>query len=147
MGYFSLSSNLHPEVCYKFLSRFSCWAIAINLLTYVYTALWLNATTRKVFIIQSSCVNECFPHIIMSFMSNLWSHAFHWASNQRKKTTKTIKVIWTSHLFQFLNTCRYVFHTNFYHLELNMSCNVKTKFVFLFKDMKGMKVVMNGMSE
>ncbi len=28
-----------------------------------------------------------------------------------------------------------------------MSCNVKTKFVFLFKDVKGMKVVMNGTSE
>jgi hypothetical protein len=36
---------------------FSCWAIAINLLAYVYTALWFNATTRKVFIIQSSCAN------------------------------------------------------------------------------------------
>jgi hypothetical protein len=28
-----------------------------------------------------------------------------------------------------------------------MFCNIKTKFVFLFKDMKGMKVVMNGMNE
>jgi hypothetical protein len=36
---------------------FPCCAIAVNLFAYVYTALWLNATTRKVFIIQSPCVN------------------------------------------------------------------------------------------
>jgi len=36
---------------------FPCCTIAINLFTYVYTALWLNATTREVFIIQSPHAN------------------------------------------------------------------------------------------
>jgi len=37
--------------------RFPCCAIAANLLAYVYMALWLNATTRKMFIIQSPRAN------------------------------------------------------------------------------------------
>jgi len=42
---------------------FPCCAIAVNLLAYVYMALWLKATTRKMFIIQSPCANAKFPHV------------------------------------------------------------------------------------
>jgi hypothetical protein len=58
------------EFAIIFLSRFSCWAIAINLLTYVYTALWLNATTRNVFIVQSSRSNA--SHTSSCLLCQTW---------------------------------------------------------------------------
>jgi hypothetical protein len=66
---------------------FPCCAIVINLLAYVYIALWLNATTRQVFIIQSPRANA--SHISsriyvkpgMSQTPKLWFHVLERISN------------------------------------------------------------------
>jgi hypothetical protein len=59
--------ELATNFCQGWFPCWACWraSIAVNLLTYMYRVLWLNATTR-VFIIQ-------FPHAIHL----TYHHVFH----------------------------------------------------------------------
>jgi hypothetical protein len=101
-----------------------CWAIVVNLLAYVYTALWFNATTRKVFIIQSPCVNA--PHISSCLLCQtcVHMHFIGLATNAKRQQNYHGHLNITS--LQFLKTCRYVFQTQTF-IILNLICLATSK--------------------